>query len=342
MKIDELDYHLPDELIAQEPIKPRDHSKMLVLERKTGRLTDKFFYQLPEYLRSDDVLVINDTQALFARVFFRKHSGGQVEGLFIRQLADDEWEMMIKGIAKLKIGTKLILLGSDVQFKFIERISEKTVRIRLSEPVDVVRFLDKFGHVPLPPYIHREDKQEDRVRYQTVFSRQPGAVAAPTAGLHFTDELMEKIKNIGVRFVNVTLHVGMGTFEPIQTEDVAKHKMHSEYYSVTPESADLINRARQAGGRVFAVGTTCVRVLESACDEQGIVRDTAGLTDIFIYPPYRFKALDCMITNFHLPRTTLLAMIFAFASRELTLKAYHHAIENRYRFYSYGDAMLIV
>ncbi len=342
MRIDDLDYYLPAELIAQEPVEPRDRSRLLVVDRKTAKLTDSFFYKLPEYLRQDDVLVINDARVLPARIFFRKPSGGRVEGLFVRQLADDEWEMMIKGIAKLKAGVELSVAGSDVRFRFVDRLSEKTVRIKLSEPVNVVRFLDEFGKVPLPPYIRREDRQEDRVRYQTVFSRQPGAVAAPTAGLHFTKELMEKIEGMGVRFVNITLHVGMGTFEPIQTEDIAEHKMHSEYYSISSEVADLINRQRRKGGRIIAVGTTSVRVLESVADERGLVNAGSGLTDIFIYPPYKFKAVDCMITNFHLPKTTLLAMVFAFSSRDLILKAYRYAIDERYRFYSYGDAMLII
>ncbi len=343
MKIEELDYYLPEELIAQFPVEPRDNSRLLVVNRLTGKLSDRNFYNLCEYLSAGDVLVINDTRVISARLFFRKVStGGKIEGLFVRQISSDEWEMMIKGISKLRPGAELVLEGSDVKFTFVERLSEKTVRIKLNRPVDVVEFLDRFGHVPLPPYIRREDKAEDRFRYQTIFSDIPGAVAAPTAGLHFTERLIDKIRGMGVIISNVTLHVGMGTFEPIQTEDVRKHKMHSECFSVSKESANKINHAKRKGRRIFAVGTTCVRVLESAVDVNGNVKSCSGQTDIFIYPPYEFRVVDCMITNFHLPKTTLLAMIFAFAGRELTLRAYGHAIEQRYRFYSYGDAMLII
>ena len=342
MRIDELDYDLPEALIAQVPVEPRDRSRLLVVNRNTEEMFDSFFYELPKYLTSNDVLVVNDTRVISARLFFRKVTGGKVEGLFIRQLTDDEWEMMIKGVSRLKVGAELILPGSDVIFRFVERLSEKTVKVKLSSIVDVISFLDKYGHVPLPPYIHREDKAEDKVRYQTIFSNVPGAVAAPTAGLHFTDNLLDEIKQMGVSIVSVTLHVGMGTFEPIHTRDISHHKMHSEFFSVSQQSADIINRTKQKGGRIFSVGTTCVRVLESAVNDSGFIEACSGQTDIFIYPPYKFKLVDCMITNFHLPKTTLLAMIFAFAGRELILKAYRYAIEERYRFYSYGDAMLIL
>ncbi len=344
MRIDELDYNLPEELIAQVPVEPRDHSRLLVVDRQTGNLTDRNFYDLPEYLRKGDVLVVNDTRVVSARLFFRKSTGGKIEGLFVRQLKDDEWEMMIKGISKLKPGAELVLeeSDSDVKFQFIERLSDKTVRVKLSRAVGVVEFLDKFGHVPLPPYIRRNDRSEDKFRYQTVFSQMPGAIAAPTAGLHFTEKLIETIKALGVDIVSVTLHVGIGTFEPIQSEDVSQHKMHSEYFTVSERAADVINRKKEQGGRIIAVGTTSVRVLESAVDNAGRLQSCSGQTDIFIYPPYEFKLVDCLITNFHLPKTTLLAMIFAFAGRDLIMKAYEYAISQRYRFYSYGDGMLII
>ncbi len=344
MDINRLDYNLPEDLIAQQAVEPRDHSKMLVLNREDRSCTDKHFFDLPEFLRPDDILVLNDTKVIPARINFRKTTGGRVEGLFLREIKFGEWEVMLKGISKVKPGTKLLIAGSNVKFTAISRLTPKTASLKVHPKTSAVELLEKVGHVPLPPYIHRQSnnqEREDRSRYQTVFSSQPGAVAAPTAGLHFTNELLSQIRQMGVRTVTVTLHVGMGTFEPIKTESLASHDMHSEYYSISESSASTLNEAKAKGQRIIAVGTTSVRVLETASDDSGISA-RSGWTDIFIYPPYRFRMVDAMITNFHLPRTTLLAMIFAFAGRTFTLQAYEHAVKNQYRFYSYGDATLIL
>lgn len=342
MQINTLDYNLPEELIAQQAIEPRDHSKMLVLNRSDNSLADKHFFDLPEFLQEGDVLVLNDTKVIPARINFRKTTGGKIEGLFLREIKFGEWEVMLKGISKVKTGTKLTIAGSNVKFTVISRLSSKTAALKLHPKTDAIELLDRIGKTPLPPYIHRPDEQkEDKERYQTVFGTKPGAVAAPTAGLHFTSELLEKIRLMDVKTASVTLHVGMGTFEPIKSETVENHDMHSEYYSISEEAVSTINEARANGKKIIAVGTTSVRVLETASTEKGI-SSKSGWTDIFIYPPFRFRSVDVMITNFHLPRTTLLAMIFAFAGRDFTLQSYEHAIRNEYRFYSYGDAMLIL
>jgi S-adenosylmethionine:tRNA ribosyltransferase-isomerase len=347
MRIEELDYTLPEELIAQQAVEPRDHSRLLVLNRSTGELADRHFYDLIDYLSPGDVLVTNDTQVLPARVFFQKSTGGRVEGLFLKEIVPGRWEMMIKGLAKLKEDAELQMPGCDAKFVFQGRITEKTVEMRVSPELRPVEFLQKFGHIPLPPYIRRKDadertEQADAKRYQTVFSAKPGAVAAPTAGLHFTPDLLEKIVRKGVKFVSVTLHVGMGTFEPVNVTDLRDHPMHSEWYHVSQETARTINEARSAGGKIVAIGTTSVRVIETVATDDGWMTAQQGWTKIFIYPPYRFKTVDRLVTNFHLPKTTLLAMIYAMAGKEQIQKAYQHAIAEKYRFYSYGDAMLIV
>ncbi len=347
MRTEELDYVLPEELIAQQAIEPRDHSKLLVINRNTDELFDRHFYDLPEYLSPGDVLVTNNTQVLPARIFFHKSTGGKVEGLFLREMEPGRWEMMIKGLARLKPGVELQIENSDTKFIFQKRISEKTVEMHVSPAVDPVEFLQRFGRIPLPPYIRRPKtndalEQVDAKRYQTIFSDTPGAVAAPTAGLHFTPELLKKITDKGVKTVSVTLHVGMGTFEPVTVADLRDHPMHSEWYHLDQATAETINNAKSTGKKIVAIGTTSVRVLETLANEDGIVTPGRGWTQIFIYPPYRFKVVDRLLTNFHLPRTTLLAMIYALAGKELTQHAYHHAIAKRYRFYSYGDAMLII
>jgi S-adenosylmethionine:tRNA ribosyltransferase-isomerase len=348
MHIDELDYNLPEELIAQKAIEPRDHARLLVVDRSTDSLTDQHFYDLPDYLSDGDCLVINDTRVLPARFYLRKPTGGRVEALFLREIEPGRWEMMIKGLARIKFGTELYAEGSaEVKFVPEDRLSPKTVAVRVSPSVSPVEFLGKVGHMPLPPYIHRKtaDQQierEDAEQYQTVFSQKPGAVAAPTAGLHFTPELLDKIRAMGVKIVTVTLHVGMGTFEPLTAEVLEDHQMHSEWYSVSPEAAETVNAAKSAGKKIIAVGTTSVRVLETAATDDGRLTPGDGWTSIFIYPPYRFKIVDRLVTNFHLPKTTLLAMIYALASQPLTQTAYTHAIAQRYRFFSYGDAMLIL
>jgi S-adenosylmethionine:tRNA ribosyltransferase-isomerase len=340
----ELDYTLPPELIAQKPVEPRDHSRLLVVDRSTDGLADRHFYDLPEFLSPGDCLVINDTKVIPARLFFHKPTGGKVEGLFLRELQSGLWDVMFKGMAKLKSGTKLILEGCDDTFTLGQKSSPKSFELHIDSNVKVpaVQLLERFGQMPLPPYIRGgKENPLDRTCYQTVFGQIPGAVAAPTAGLHFTPELLEKIKTRDVKVVTVTLHVGMGTFEPLTAEDLADHKIHQEWFTLTPTAADTLNDAKDQGKKVVAVGTTSVRVLETAADQNHLVAQQ-GWTDIFIYPPYRFKFVDRLVTNFHLPKTTLLALVCAFAGQPQTLNAYHHAIRQKYRFYSYGDAMLIV
>ncbi len=341
MRTSELDYHLPPELIAQKAIEPRDHARMLVVNRTQNSLADRHFYNLPEYLERGDCLVLNDTQVIPARFFLHKPTGGRVECLFLREIETGSWEVMIKGAAKIKADAKLSLEGCDVVFIPGTRISAKTFEMRVDPPVSAVTLLRQFGHVPLPPYIHRADSREDLDRYQTVFNEKPGAVAAPTAGLHFTLKLLDRIRSLGIKIASVTLHVGMGTFEPLTAVDLKDHVMHREWYSVGKEAAETINSAKRSGGKIVAVGTTSVRVLETVADN-GTIAPGQGWTNIFIYPPYQFKMVDRMITNFHLPQTTLLALVFAFAGKDLTLQAYQHAVEEKYRFFSYGDAMLIL
>lgn len=347
MKTEELDYNLPSELIAQRPLAERDKARLLVVDRKLSSFEDRFFYDIVEYLRAGDVLVLNDSRVIPARLFFKKPTGGEVEGLFIKALSDDSWEVMIKGISRLKEGLVLTIPGEDTRFLFEKRLSDKTALIRLSRSQEPLEFLERVGQMPLPPYIRRkkaddELKRLDKEMYQTVFGKKIGSIAAPTAGLHFTESLLERIKNIGVKIAYVTLHVGLGTFEPIAEENIEDHKMHSELYSIDDKTAELIMQTKKGGGRVFAVGTTSVRVLESAATKEGELSAGSRSTDLYIYPPYKFKIVDSLITNFHLPRSTLLALVYAFGGVELIKRAYQHAIDNRYRFYSYGDAMLIL
>jgi len=346
MRLDELDYQLPPELIAQRPVERRDHSRLLVVDRRSGSIEDRHFYDLPGYVRPGDVLVINDTRVIPAGLTLVRPSGSHLDALFIRELEPGRWELMIRGIRKVRTGEQLRIDRTDAALGIIDRLTDKTCLVEVDPPVDAVRFLERFGDVPLPPYINRSSEERDlreadRQWYQTVFSKAPGAIAAPTAGLHFTEELLARLRSGGAEIATVTLHVGRGTFEPVTTDQLTEHKMHGEAFSVSAEAADRINSARSAGGRIIAVGTTSVRVLESVQD-QGQVRAGQGWTELFICPPYRFKMVDCLITNFHLPRTTLLALVYAFAGIDLARRAYQHAIDRRYRFYSYGDAMLIL
>lgn len=342
MLLSELDYDLPEDRIAQSPIEPRDQSRLLVVDRATGNLTDRHFFDLPNFLGDGDVLVLNDTQVLPARVDFVKSTKGKVEGLFLRQIDPGRWEMMFKGMAKLRSGLSLFVEGSDARFTLADRLSEKTFEVRVDPPVTPVDFLNHFGQPPLPPYIRKgKAATEDRSRYQTVYGAKPGAVAAPTAGMHFTPQLLGATQSRDVQIARLTLHVGLGTFEPVTATDLHDHKMHAEWYEITDEAAQTINAAREFGKKIVAVGTTSVRVLETMGSKSGVLPGS-GWTDIFIYPPYHFKIVDRLVTNFHLPRTTLLAMIYAFAGKELTRQAYQHAINEHYRFYSYGDAMMIL
>jgi S-adenosylmethionine:tRNA ribosyltransferase-isomerase len=346
MRIEELDYNLPDRLIAQKPVEPRDHSRLLVVDRKRKTFYDKHFYDLPDFLRPKDVLVLNDTKVIPARLFFHKITGGKIEGLFLQEVQLGLWRVMLKGASKLSEGSELFCEETQkTNFRFFlhRKISAKTFELRVQPEAPALEVLASIGHVPLPPYIHHDsvEEQNDKNRYQTIFSKHPGAVAAPTAGLHFTQELLEKIDQIGVQSVRVTLHVGLGTFEPISVTELRDHPMHAEWFSLSPESAETINRAKETSSRIVAVGTTSVRVLESSFRD-GKVMPGDGWTNLFLYPPCTFNIIDSMITNFHLPRTTLLAMIYAFAGIDLARIAYDHAIDQSYRFYSYGDSMLIL
>ncbi|HDS84141.1 MAG TPA: tRNA preQ1(34) S-adenosylmethionine ribosyltransferase-isomerase QueA [Phycisphaerales bacterium] len=350
MKTELLDYTLPDELIAQKPADKRGASRLLVLNRTDGALSDRMFTDLPSYLRSGDCLALNNTKVLPARFYAQKPTGARLEGLFVTQEADGRWQVLLKNARKLRPGDTLILLNRDGQ-PAMEAVASERLKDGLwhlkpaceSSPDSV---LGQIGFAPLPPYIKRtagsSESQEDLRRYQTVYAAWPGAVAAPTAGLHFDKPLLERIEAMGVRLAYVTLHVGIGTFRPVQTDTLDAHPMHEEYYHVSPEAAATINAARRAGGRIIAVGTTSVRTLESVADAAGTLAAASGRTRLFIMPGYTFKIVDAMVTNFHLPRSTLLALAAAFAELDTVLGAYRHAVAQKYRFYSYGDAMLII
>lgn len=349
MKTDELDYELAPELIAQQPVRVRSRSRLLVLNRSTGGLTDSRFDRIGDYLCEGDCLVLNDTKVLPARFFGRRSSGGKLEGLFLTETAGAGWEVMLKGAGKLKKGEKICLTdrrgGDYCEAEVVERSEQGRCRLRLAADADAQAILEAIGFPPLPPYIKRgadsDEAARDRVRYQTVYARRRGAVAAPTAGLHFTRPLIARLRKAGICFAYVTLHVGPGTFRPITAERLEEHEMERERFEITAETAGMINSAKEKGGRIIAVGTTVVRVLETVAAE-GRARPLSGETSLFIRPRHRFGLVDAMVTNFHLPRSSLLALVGAFAGLDVVLGAYRHAVEQRYRFYSYGDAMLIL
>ncbi len=343
MKVSDFDYHLPRELIATFPVEPRDSARLLVLHRDTGEVEHKIFRDIVDYLKPGDILVINDTKVIPARLYGRLETGGKIELLLVRQVEPGVWEVMAKPARKLKKG-KRIVFDKELSGEVLGYSGEglRLVKFELNTNKDFMEKLEEVGHIPLPPYIEREELPEDKEKYQTVFARKEGAVAAPTAGLHFTEELLDRLREKGVLIKPVTLHVGPGTFKPVKVENVEEHKMDYETYFVPKDTAEEINKAKEEGRRVVAVGTTVVRTLESASDRPGRVKNGEGITNLFIYPGYRFKVIDALITNFHLPRSTLLMLVSAFAGRERVLNAYREAIEKGYRFYSYGDAMLIL
>jgi S-adenosylmethionine:tRNA ribosyltransferase-isomerase len=349
MKTAQLDYDLPAELIAQHPATVRSDARLLVLDRDSGRLTDDRFARIGDYLRAGDCLVLNDTKVLPARFFARRRTGAKLEGLFLSAGPPDLWRVMLKGIRKLKPGEHVVLRGKTGEdfctAEVVEKEQDGRCLLRVENPTDPEATLARIGFPPLPPYIRRDDDaseaEKDQQRYQTVYASQPGAVAAPTAGLHFTKELIARLEDVGVRFAYVTLHVGAGTFKPIATDEVEAHQIHSETFHIDEENAGLINEARRHGGRIVAVGTTATRVLETV-SRADFVRTGNGTTTLFITPGYRFRIVDAMVTNFHLPRSTLLALVAAFAGMEPIKRAYQHAVDHRYRFYSYGDATLIL
>lgn len=342
--LESYDYDLPLELIAQHPLPERSGSRLLVLDRGTGAVRHRRFTQLLEHLAAGDCLVLNDTRVLPARLLGRAPSGSSVEFLLVKQVSADEWDALARPSRRCRPG-RTYRVGSDpwLDVEVRARLDDQGLhRVRLAASGPVMTALESLGHVPLPPYIKRPDAPEDRARYQTVYARHPGAVAAPTAGLHFDEPMLDEVRRAGVHVAYLTLHVGLATFRPVTAARLSEHQMHGERYVVPPECADLVQAARAEGGRVVAVGTTVVRVLESVADAAGLVRAGAGETDLFIRPGYRFRAVDAMLTNFHLPRSTLLALVSAFAGRERVLAAYREAVALRYRFYSYGDAMLLL
>ncbi len=347
----DLDYALPDELIAQHPLPARDASRLLVLDREAGALRDSRFGALPEWLRPGDLLVLNDTGVLPARFTARRETGGRIGGLFIKEEQPGMWRVLLENSKRLRIGETLSLRGGEgeetVRFDLIEAHRAGQWRIRVEPCGPAGEILARVGRTPLPPYIRRSAEDpvtdgEDRLRYETVYARHPGAIAAPTAGLHFTDSMLDDLRARGIETATVTLHVGVGTFNPIRVSHLSQHVMHDEWYELNTEAARAIERCRQRDGRVVAVGTTTVRVLESAATNDRLVQPHTGMTDIFIYPPYRIRVVDALITNFHLPGSTLLALVMAMAGPAPVREAYRHAVAQRYRFYSFGDAMLIL
>jgi S-adenosylmethionine:tRNA ribosyltransferase-isomerase len=335
------DFDLPSSQIAQKPLERRDASRLMVVDRANGSLTHRTFADIVELIEPSDVLVVNRTRVLRARLLGTRASGAPAEILLLKALGGGEFEAMVSPGGKLKPGRRV-----DIAPGFSAEILEVTLRrtriVRLESELPIDDAIERFGHVPLPPYIERPDAPSDTERYQTVFARETGSVAAPTAGLHFTADLLDRLAARGVARAEVLLHVGAGTFKPVEVDDPAEHVMHSEWYSVSSETAQLINDRRKAGGRVWAVGTTSVRTLESVTGDDGLVRAGSGDTDIFIRPPARIRSIDCLVTNFHLPRSTLIMLVAAFAGYDLTMRAYREAIDGGYRFYSYGDAMAIV
>ncbi|MCE5241291.1 tRNA preQ1(34) S-adenosylmethionine ribosyltransferase-isomerase QueA [bacterium] len=348
MLLSDFDYELPPELIAQHPPAERGQSRLLVIRRDGGPadgrplLQHRVFADLPEYLRAGDCLVLNDTRVIPGRLVGRRATGGQVELLLLRQVGERDWEALGKPARRLRVG-ECVTFGPDLAAEIIAAGEEGLRTVRLQHDGPLLEVLDRLGQMPLPPYIHREaPESEDKSRYQTVYAAVPGAAAAPTAGLHFTKGLLRQIEAIGVRLARLTLHVGLGTFRPIQVQRLEDHRMHAEWYEVSPGAAATINAARQGGGRVIAAGTTVVRTLETVADETGVIHAGSGMTELFISPGYQFRAVDGMLTNFHLPRSSLLVMVSAFAGRERVLAAYVEAVRQGYRFYSYGDATLMV
>ena len=340
MKVTEFDYELPEELIAQTPIEKRDESRLMVLNRKNNTIEHKTFKDIIDYLEPGDCLVRNNTKVIPARIYGKKETGANIEFLLLNNIEGDIWETIVRPGNKLHIGTKVIFGDGLLTAEILDTMPGGTRKVLFTYKGIFNEILDKIGLMPLPPYIHEELKEKDR--YQTVYAKYEGSAAAPTAGLHFTPELLQQVRDMGVEIAEVTLHVGLGTFRPVKETDVLKHHMHSEFYKIEQSEADKINKAKKEGHRVIAVGTTSTRTLESAADENGFLTEKSGWTEIFIYPGYQFKVIDALITNFHLPESTLVMLVSALAGREHVLAAYETAVEEKYRFFSFGDAMFIV
>lgn len=340
MKTDDFDFELPERLIAQTPIKNRDESRMLVLDKETGTIEHKHFNEIIDYLNKGDTLVLNDTKVMPARLYgVKEDTNAVIEVLLLKELEENKWESLTKPAKRIKIGTIVSFGDGRLKAKCIE-IKEEGIRVfELKYEGILYEILDSLGEMPLPPYIH--EKLEDKDRYQTVYAKNIGSAAAPTAGLHFTKELLKKIEDKEINILYVTLHVGLGTFRPVNVEDVTTHKMHSEFYMMSKETAEVLNKAKKENRRIISVGTTSTRALETIINLYGEFKECTGWTDIFIYPGYKFKAINSLITNFHLPKSTLVMLVSALAGKENIMKAYHEAIEKEYRFFSFGDSMFI-
>ncbi len=344
MKLKDFSYHLPEELIAQHPSAQRDASRLLVLNKNEGKITDTLFFKLPDFLMPGDVLVINDSKVIPARLFGKKQTGANVEILLLTKKSGAEenqmWEALLKPGKRIRLND-MIIMEDNCAAKVIERISDKKWLLEFSAPSGWENFINRFGQAPLPPYIRRKNAatqdKEDKDRYQTIYAKNPGSVAAPTAGLHFSEAVLQALRDKGIQIAPITLHVGAGTFMPIETETVEEHAMQEEFYEISASSADLINNAR----RIIAVGTTSTRTVESATNSKGQLETRSGFTNLFIYPGYKFKKVEALITNFHLPESSLFLLVCAFAGKDFINNAYNHATDNAYRFYSYGDCMLI-
>lgn len=339
MNVSEFNYNLPEELIAQTPLEKRDESRLMILNREEKTIEHKTFKDIIDYLTPGDCLVRNNTKVLPARIYGNKETGAKIEFLLLNNIEGDIWETIVRPGNKLHIGTKVIFGDGKLIAEILDIMPGGTRKVKFTYEGIFNEILDEIGLMPLPPYIHEELKENDR--YQTVYAKYNGSAAAPTAGLHFTPELLKQIEEKGIKIANVTLHVGIGTFRPVKEEKVENHEMHSEHYYIKQEDAEIINETKKKGGRVIAVGTTSCRVLETVADENGMVCETEGDTKIFIYPGYKFKCLDALITNFHLPQSTLLMLVSSLAGKEYIMKAYEEAVKEKYRFFSFGDAMFI-
>ena len=340
MKVSDFDFDLPEELIAQHPLEKRDSSRLMVLDKNTGEIEHRSFHDVIEYLNEGDTLVLNNTRVMPARLIGEKEgTGGKIEFLLLKRIEGDRWECLAKPGKRAKIGQKFTFGEGKLKCTVVDIVEEGNRIIEFSYEGIFEQVLDELGEMPLPPYI--TEKLEDKERYQTVYSKEKGSAAAPTAGLHFTEELLREIKAKGVNIAYLTLHVGLGTFRPVKVEDINEHIMHSEYYHLDKENADLINETKKRGNKVIAVGTTSTRTLETIGDDNGFVREQSGWTDIFIYPGYKYKVIDELITNFHLPESTLIMLVSALAGKEHVMNAYNEAVKEKYRFFSFGDSMLI-
>jgi len=340
MKVNEFDYFLPEDLIAQFPAEPRDASRLMVLHKDRGLIEHRFFRDIIEFLQPGDALVINDTKVIPARIFASKETGALIEVVLLKQIDAQCWEVLVRPGKKARIGSRLAFSPGELEATVVDDTPAGGRILKFEYSGDFFHILEKIGRMPLPPYIKEACNSGEK--YQTVYARERGSVAAPTAGLHFTDQLLGEMKKKGVEIISVLLHVGLGTFRPVKTENVEDHLMHTEYYEISRQSAEKINQVRKNGGRVFSVGTTSTRTLETASEPNGTVIPGKGWTDKYIFPGYHFKVVDALITNFHLPKSTLLMLVSAFADREMILHAYEEAIRERYRFFSFGDAMLII